>query len=72
MNCMSTHGGAGWPEGSYQRGDKVVCGACGVEVENPRFLPYGVNVERKCRPSLFLHFLLLGMGLGFVLYGVLP
>ena len=32
--CPSTHGGSGWPLGSYQREDgKVVCGICGAVCE---------------------------------------
>ncbi len=32
---MSTHGGAGYVDGSYWKGDKIVCGACGVEISDP-------------------------------------
>lgn len=35
MQCLSTHGGAGYALGSYRRGDKIVCGACGIEIKNP-------------------------------------
>lgn len=33
--CPSTHGGAGYVMGSYWRGKAIVCGLCGVEIENP-------------------------------------
>ena len=37
--CLSTHGGAGWPESSFQREDgMVVCGDCGMVCE-PNYVP---------------------------------
>lgn len=33
--CSSTHGGAGYWPGSYWDGDAIVCGGCGVRIENP-------------------------------------
>lgn len=34
--CLSTHGGAGYAPGSYWKGNKIVCGLCSLEIENPR------------------------------------
>ena len=34
-NCPSTHGAAGYVLGSYWKGDKIVCGFCETEIENP-------------------------------------
>ena len=33
--CLSTHGGAGYPLGSYWKDKKIVCGACKEEIINP-------------------------------------
>ena len=34
--CGSTHGGAGYAPGSYWKEGKIICGACGAAIENPR------------------------------------
>jgi hypothetical protein len=34
--CPSTHGAAGYAPGSRWKGDKIVCGICGIEIDNPR------------------------------------
>ena len=42
--CLSTHGGAGWPPGSYQREDgKIVCGACGEAFPSTAYTPSWVK-----------------------------
>jgi hypothetical protein len=33
--CRSTHGLAGYAPGTHWKDGKMVCGACGVEIENP-------------------------------------
>ena len=33
--CNSTHGGAGYADGSYWDGDAIVCGICEYRIENP-------------------------------------
>jgi hypothetical protein len=35
MNCLSTHGGAGYGTGSYWDGYSIVCGGCGLRIDNP-------------------------------------
>lgn len=35
LTCMSTHGGAVWPPGSYSDGSAMICGACGARIEPP-------------------------------------
>lgn len=42
-NCLSTHGVSGYAPGSYKDGDAVICGSCGMRIENPR--PTGYIVE---------------------------
>ena len=50
--CPSTHGGSGWPRGSYQRSDgMVVCGACGAACPPTPFTPSwvgkGISFEKN-------------------------
>lgn len=33
--CNSSHGGAGYADGSYWNGDAIICGICGYRIENP-------------------------------------
>lgn len=43
--CASTHGGSGYAPGSYMDGEAVVCGACGLRIEDPT--PTGWDVDGK-------------------------
>ena len=33
--CVSTHGAAGYAQGSYWDGDDIICGWCGERIKNP-------------------------------------
>lgn len=42
VQCLSTHGGAGYAPGSYRHGGWIVCGLCLLKIENPA-APKGRN-----------------------------
>ena len=46
-DCPSTHGLAGYAEGSYWHNNDIVCGLCGFLIKDPR--PTGHTI---IRPSL--------------------
>jgi hypothetical protein len=41
--CVSTHGGAGYADGSYWDGFDIICGGCGYRIQNPA--PIGGMME---------------------------
>lgn len=43
--CFSTHGGSGYAPGSYMDGEAVVCGACGLRIEDP--MPTGWDAKGR-------------------------
>lgn len=45
--CPSTHGGGGYAVGSYWDNDAVVCGLCGLRIENPH--PSGATMVEDRR-----------------------
>lgn len=45
MQCLSTHGGAGYAPGSRWDNGAIICGACGERIENPPPIATSKNGE---------------------------
>ena len=45
IKCISTHGAAGYANGSYWDGFDIICGLCGYRIKNP--YPTGSRIIYK-------------------------